>query len=745
MVKLLLRVFILTFVIIFSFLIYISYFGIETTKFNNLIKQKANESHKDIKFDFKKTKIHLNPSKLNLIVKLKDSKIIVKDREIELSKLNLYLSLKSFFSSDFLLNRAEIAFFENDIKDLTKITRLYLPKIVNKKLNKIFEKGKIEGEFIVPFNPDGTMGQKYGFSGKVSNASINLAKNFSIKNLSTKINYENYDDGGLIKTEIKKGSFFDLELGNSILTIKQTENGNKIETFLHTNGKFNFEQFEKIAFLLRTDKKLFKDLKGNIDLKTNINFFINKNFKIKDLSYSTSGNISYLEMHTKEKQIIKKYLPEYDPIIILKDSKILLKNNQIEQNIELNGLVKIKNNFTPYNIKEKYYYNKNSFDVSGNIDLTNAKVVISKLNYIKENGKKSDLFFDINFTPNKNYNIKNLKFSSNKDNIITSNVKLNKDLQINDLKKIMIQTFSNNKKNNSFLIEKTDKMHITGEIFDAEPLIKSLYKRDKRKIFSKNFKSDIKVNFTKTLTGTSDVISDLSVITLINKGSFDKLSLKGHFSNNEIIEITIQPIDGDKKALYVMSDRAKLFVKNFNFIKGFEGGKLEYESVISKEENKANLKITDFKVSKVPAFAKLLTLASLQGIADTLSGEGIRFETFEMKSITKGDWMEIKETYASGPAVSILLDGYIEKGKTISLKGTLVPATTLNSIISAIPIVGSILVGKKTGEGVFGVSFKMKGPPKNIKTTVNPIKTLTPRFIIRAVEKMKKKKKDESK
>jgi len=39
----------------------------------------------------------------------------------------------------------------------------------------------------------------------------------------------------------------------------------------------------------------------------------------------------------------------------------------------------------------------------------------------------------------------------------------------------------------------------------------------------------------------------------------------------------------------------------------------------------------------------------------------------------------------------------------------------------------------------------MKGPPKDIKTTVNPIKTLTPRFIVRAVEKMKKMKKDESK
>ena len=186
-------------------------------------------------------------------------------------------------------------------------------------------------------------------------------------------------------------------------------------------------------------------------------------------------------------------------------------------------------------------------------------------------------------------------------------------------------------------------------------------------------------------------------------------------------------------------------MKNFDFIQGFEGGKLEYDSIISKENSISNLIITDFKVSKVPVLAKLFTLASLQGIADTLSGEGIRFDTFEMKSISKGNWLEIEETYASGPAVSILLDGYVDKGKTISLRGTLVPATTLNSIISHIPILGPILVGKKTGEGVFGVSFKMKGPPKNIKTTVNPIKTLTPRFILRAMEKIKKQKEEKTK
>ena len=77
----------------------------------------------------------------------------------------------------------------------------------------------------------------------------------------------------------------------------------------------------------------------------------------------------------------------------------------------------------------------------------------------------------------------------------------------------------------------------------------------------------------------------------------------------------------------------------------------------------------------------------------------------------------------------------------------MVPARTVNKVIGWIPLVGKILVGNKVGEGVFGVSFKMKGHPKNIKTTVNPIKTLTPRFITRTLKKMKdmKKKREQTK
>ena len=101
----------------------------------------------------------------------------------------------------------------------------------------------------------------------------------------------------------------------------------------------------------------------------------------------------------------------------------------------------------------------------------------------------------------------------------------------------------------------------------------------------------------------------------------------------------------------------------------------------------------------------------------------------------------IEEIYAVGPSLTILMEGYVEKDTGLtSLRGTMVPAKEINKLISKIPVLGEILIGKEVGEGVFGVSFKMKGPPGKIKTTVNPIKTLTPRFITRALEKRKKEK-----
>ncbi|MDC1007033.1 hypothetical protein OAP84_03235, partial [Candidatus Pelagibacter sp.] len=186
------------------------------------------------------------------------------------------------------------------------------------------------------------------------------------------------------------------------------------------------------------------------------------------------------------------------------------------------------------------------------------------------------------------------------------------------------------------------------------------------------------------------------------------------------------------------SNYPKPLIKRYKFIKGFEEGYLNFNSIKKDGVSNSVLIIDNFKVKEVPVFAKLLSLASLQGIADLLTGEGIRFTDFEMIYSSQKGLTTIEEMYAIGPAISILMDGYISSKKLVSLRGTLVPATTINRSIASIPLLGKILIGDKTGEGVFGVSFKIKGPPNNLSTTVNPIKTLTPRFITRTLKKIKK-------
>ena len=137
------KFFLLVLIVVVSAIFFLSFFGLETDKFDSLIKTKSNEINRYVKLEFQKTKIHLNLTKLNLVVKLQNPKILIKNDEIILSKLDLFLPLRSFFTSDFLLKRAEIAFIRNDIKDLTKITNIFLPKIINKQLNKIFAKGEL--------------------------------------------------------------------------------------------------------------------------------------------------------------------------------------------------------------------------------------------------------------------------------------------------------------------------------------------------------------------------------------------------------------------------------------------------------------------------------------------------------------------------------------------------------------------------------------------------------------------------
>lgn len=137
----------------------------------------------------------------------------------------------------------------------------------------------------------------------------------------------------------------------------------------------------------------------------------------------------------------------------------------------------------------------------------------------------------------------------------------------------------------------------------------------------------------------------------------------------------------------------------------------------------------DFKVKEAPALAQLLSLASLTGLADTLSGGTMQFERFKLPFTILGDDIAIRDARLYGPALGMTADGDINLDlRVLDFDGTLVPAYTANSVLGDIPVLGDIFVQEKDG-GLFALTYTISGPFEQTQIAVNPLSALTPGFL----------------
>ena len=77
-------------------IVYLSYFGIETKRFNQLIRDKISESNKKIDIELKDVKIILNLANFTIGLKTEDSNILFSDKKIRLKKIKTDFSIASF-------------------------------------------------------------------------------------------------------------------------------------------------------------------------------------------------------------------------------------------------------------------------------------------------------------------------------------------------------------------------------------------------------------------------------------------------------------------------------------------------------------------------------------------------------------------------------------------------------------------------------------------------------------------------
>ncbi len=731
MKKIIYRSLIFIFLITFGFIIYLSTIGIKTDRFNNQISNEIKKINDQLVLNLNKIIIILDPFKFQLDLKTIGASLKHKNKSIILESIKSSVDLKTLLNNDFSLSELNIKTRSLEIKNLISFIRLLDDNAQLFIFEKFIKKGYLIANINLKFDEQGNIRKNFVVNGLLKDGEIKTFKdlNFSKINFNFNLRNNNYNFEDIELILNTKNLFFP-ELNIEKKNKKYLFSGKNINKDISLNEN----QIKKI---FNYDFNIFKISNTVFDLDNEFSFLIDKNYRFKNLKINSNLNLK--KMNLLNQLDLKEFFPEIKNNLELSNHKIKINFDKNFLSLKGNGKILIQKE--PDFIEYDVFKSKKNLKFNTLININKNLFNINFLNFNKNqnsnlnlsfNGKKNLISNEISF---KNIIIKE------KNNVLeVQNLFLSKDNKIEFLDNVNLDYLDKDLIKNKISISRKNKNYnLVSTSFNAAKLLDDILKEDQKlktqNIFKNKFKLNINAN--KTYLDQENIVNKLNGYLVFEDNEIKDGNLDSFFSNDKKIKLTIRST-ANEKITTLYSDIAKPFVNRYEFIKGFDEGNLDFYSIKRNGLSKSKLIIDNFKVQEVPALAKLLTLASLQGIADLLTGEGIRFSDFEMSFKNENNLMEIEELYAIGPAISILMDGYIEGKNLISLSGTLVPATTINRTISSIPVIGDILVGKKVGEGVFGVSFKIKGPPKKLKTSVNPVKTLTPRFITRTLEKLKK-------
>jgi len=707
---------------IFSIILFVSTLstiGIETDKFNKLISKKIAVS-KNIDLNLQTVNFKLDLNEISLFIETQNPKINYRNQDIPTKNIKVYVDFFSILKTDLKINKINIFFDELNYAQLKELSKVFKPSNFKNFLNNKIKKAKLISEIELFLDKNGEV-ENYIFRGEVADLRADLFKDVIL--LDTNLNFFADKEDILIKNLFGKIDGIEINNGDIKLNL---ENGVKLSSNFISNINLkdnNIKKFNEVLSSLKLAGNI-KKLEGNFN--NNILFNLDKTYKITNYNYNFSGKVknSKIELNKAIKNNFN--IKEIEEIFLL-DTQVDLDLGE-NLNLDINGKYSFDNlDFLQLDLES--IFKSDILEINANFEYKDS-FDLDLINYKKPKDKIAKVSLEFE----KNKNISNLKRLNIKDqnNVINiSDLKFN-DNNFESLKKADIST-----KNNNFSIQWDKKIKIKGSRFDATNLPKFLNQKDKSYNF-KEINTNIEIDFRNIKAPLSEKLENFRLIGEIKKGEFVKISSKGDFGGNNFLDISLKKDnDSEKKFLEIYSDLTRPLLTEYSFFKGLTGGKLLFTSLIDGSKSNSKLKIENFKVVNAPGVIKLLSLADLGGLADLAEGEGLSFDLLEIDMKKNKDILKLNEILALGPSMSVLIEGYQDNTGLTSLKGTLVPAKTLNKMISKIPVIGKIVIPKEVGEGLFGISFKMKGPKGNIKTTINPIRTLTPRFIQKIVDRNK--------
>ena len=717
--------------LIFIFLISIASalltIGIETERFNKLILNKIYQIDNKINIKINTIKFKLDINEFSLFLETSEPNIYYRDILIPTEKIKIYVDFFSIIKTKPKIKRINILSKKLNIKDLKNINVVIKPSNLKSFLRNNVKNGNLILNLAFYLDTNNSI-DNFIVRGQVTNFNSKIFKEIFLQDTR----FEFFGDksiilfkkiNGEINGILVKDGDIKLTLSPEISIISNFNSDIKYQNSLKNGYSKLLKKFENFRQITEIEAVLKNNLKINFD----------KTYKIKDYNLSSRGEIikgSLKIENPLSSEILEEKIDQFSII----DTDLKIDFDSKSKNFSLSGKYSTEiEKFLNYNIKGNIEKDFSRYEIDAEID---KKIDIKQINYSKKENLISNLslIFEIS---KKKLNLKKLVFVEDNNKILVDDLLISKGKPLS-FKRISTKTYKEGSINNDFLITVDKKIKIKGSKFDATNLPKIITTKNKNNNFS-NFSKEIEIDLDNVIAPLSENLKNFKLIGYLDKGEFAKISAKGDFGKNNFLDISLK---NDKKKnrryLEIYSDLTSPLLTEFKFFKGLSEGKLLYTSIINGKDFNSKLKIEDFKVTNAPGLIKLLSLADLGGLADLAKGEGLSFDSLEIEMSREKGFLKIIEILALGPSISVLMEGYRDQNEITSLRGTLVPAKNLNKLISKIPIIGDIVIPKDVGEGLFGISFKMKGPPGRIKTSINPIRTLTPRFIQKIVDRKKK-------
>jgi len=168
--------------IIFFLIIYLSVFGVETSRFNNIIINEIKKKDNNIQLSLKSIKVKFDIKKIQIYFATLEPQITYQDIKVPIKEINLYSKIISILKSKNEINQAIISLENFSIEDIQKLAVRIKPSNFKNYLLNNFNNGKIEKILIdLKFN-DNLKISEYKVNGSIKKVNIKAPKNLLIQN-----------------------------------------------------------------------------------------------------------------------------------------------------------------------------------------------------------------------------------------------------------------------------------------------------------------------------------------------------------------------------------------------------------------------------------------------------------------------------------------------------------------------------------------------------------------------------------